>query len=621
MRPSTLPGLALLAVGALGGCTEYDLVGDVNVGDVGATCSEAPIGWDETSDPSCENELEVGSFTPVVKWDKPSWASYPSSNQIMSQPIVASLTDDNGDGLVNQYDVPDVIAVTYGSENVVRAISGDDGHEIWSFSDYTIQGQGGVAAGDIDHDGKVEIITLTTDGGAIALENDGTLKWHVSSVLSGHIYGTSDVASLSDMDHDGEVEIIAGNAILRADGTLRGAGMYGRAGVENNNVGTCSVAVDLDRDGREEVITGNAVYSPDGVTIWHNASLLDGYVAVGNFDADNQGEIVVTGQGNIRLLDTNGQMLWQQPIPGGEAGYYSGPPTVADFNGDGNADMSVASGSRYTVFQRDGSILWQAITQDASSGNTGSAVFDFEGDGAAEVVYADETRLWVFSGVDGSVKLSSDHHSNNTWLEYPTIADIDGDGHAEIVVANTAGPTAVAYSGLSVFGDANNSWRAGRRIWNQHAYHITNVNDDGTIPRTAEINWDTFNSFRSGALSNSDGLSAPDLLIGESDDCQITCGTDGQMLVYAHVGNLGASDVPAGTTVQLYTKIGGVETLSGTAILEVGVPAGHWADGVAVTATGVDAATVESIVLKVVSNESECDDTNNSIEVAGPFCQ
>ena len=147
------------------------------------------------------------------------------------------------------------------------------------------------------------------------------------------------------------------------------------------------------------------------------------------------------------------------------------------------------------------------------------------------------------------------------------------------------------------------------------------VNDDGTIPRTAEINWDTFNSFRSGALSNSDGLSAPDLLIGESDDCQITCGTDGQMLVYAHVGNLGASDVPAGTTVQLYTKIGGVETLSGTAILEVGVPAGHWADGVAVTATGVDAATVESIVLKVVSNESECDDTNNSIEVAGPFCQ
>ena len=619
MRSSTIPSLALLAAASLGGCTEYDLIGDVGIGDVGATCSEAPIGWDEASDPTCENELEIGTFTPVVEWDKPTWSVYPSSNQIMSQPIVASLTDDNGDGLINQYDVPDVIAVTYGSENVVRAISGDDGHELWSYSDYEIQGQGGVAAGDIDHDGKIEIITLTY-AGAIALENDGTLKWKVANLLSGHIYGTSDVASLSDMDHDGEVEIIAGNAIMRADGTLRGAGVYGRAGVESNNVGTCSVAVDLDRDGIQEVVTGNAVYSPDGITIWHNASLLDGYVAVGNFDADDQGEIVVTGQGNIRLLDTNGALQWQQPIPGGETGYYGGPPTVADFDGDGEAEMSVASGSRYTVFKRDGTILWQNVTQDASSGNTGSAVFDFEGDGAAEVVYADETRLWVFNGVDGSVKLSSDHHSNNTWLEYPTIADVDGDGHAEIVVANTMGPGAVQYSGLSVFGDANNSWRAGRRIWNQHAYHITNVNDDGTIPQEAAVNWDTYNSFRSGALSTSDGLSAPDLLVGESDDCQITCGTDGEMTVWAHVGNLGASDVPAGTTVQLYTKTGGVETLAGTAILEVGVPAGRWADGIAVTALGVDASTVESIVLKVVSNESECDDTNNTIEVSGPFC-
>ncbi len=50
---------------------------------------------------------------------------------------------------------------------------------------------------------------------------------------------------------------------------------------------------------------------------------------------------------------------------------------------------------------------WQATTNDASSGNTGSAVFDFEGDGIAEAVYADETRLWSFAGPACSSRPSS----------------------------------------------------------------------------------------------------------------------------------------------------------------------------------------------------------------------
>ena len=309
-------------------------------------------------------------------------------------------------------------------------------------------------------------------------------------------------------------------------------------------------------------------------------------------------------------------------IPGADSGYYGGPPTVADFDGDGEPEIGVASGSRYSVFEKNGALKWQAITQDASSGNTGSAVFDFEGDGAAEVVYADETKLWVFNGVDGSVKLGSDHHSNYTWLEYPTIADVDGDGHAEIVVANTYGPGALQYSGLTVFGDANNSWRPGRKIWNQHAYFITNVNDDGTIPTNPEINWDSYNSFRSGALtSGMSGLSAPDLQVGESDECQTTCADDGSMTVWAHVGNTGAADVPAGTVVQMYTFVGGVETLAGTTTVDVPIIAGSFSDGVSITAPGVDPTAVESIILRVVSGVSECDETNNEIRVNGPFCQ
>jgi len=97
------------------------------------------------------------------------------------------------------------------------------------------------------------------------------------------------------------------------------------------------------------------------------------------------------------------------------------------------------------------------VTQDSSSNRTGSSVFDFEEDDAAEVVYSDETRLWVFRGTDGFV-LFQTSLSSCTWHEYPLVADVDGDNQAEILaVANNNcgfGPQ----RGVYVYGDAADSW-------------------------------------------------------------------------------------------------------------------------------------------------------------------
>ena len=37
-------------------------------------------------------------------------------------------------------------------------------------------------------------------------------------------------------------------------------------------------------------------------------------------------------------------------------------------------------------------------------------------------------------------------------------------------------------TGVIVFEDVANKWTRTRRIWNQHSYHVTNVNEDATIP-------------------------------------------------------------------------------------------------------------------------------------------
>jgi hypothetical protein len=531
--------------------TDTTITGETDSDPTTCTDRSYPAGTLARNDACFEEGPTVGTFTPVVEWTRQTFATDPGSTQVMMMPAVGSLTDDDGDGDADEDDVPDIVFITYGSSVTtgdIRVVSGDGGAEILTIAGSrggSVQGQGGVALGDIDNDGWTDIVAALTTGVG-AWDHNGNLLWQ-NTALTGNIVGTCDNPAISDMDGDGNPEIVIGRAIISNTGVLLGRGTSGMAGVDGANVGTVAVAVDIDGDGLQEVVTGNALYNRDG-TLKARNSERDGYVAVGNFDSDANGEIVVSSQGRVRLQDDDMRVLCSAAIPGAGSSYYGGPPTVADFDGDGEAEFALASGSRYSVFERDCTVKWQAITQDASSGNTGSAVFDFEGDGIAEAVYGDETRLWVFAGPDGSVKLSSTEHSNATWLEYPTIADVDGDGQAEIVVANTQ--YTQNFSGISVFGDADNSWMRGRKIWNQHAYHITNVDDDGGIPRVAARNWDTYNNFRSGDLAPGGGYSGPDLVTTVEGVCTDECAED-RLLVWVSVGNAGYEDVDVDVELKL----------------------------------------------------------------------
>ncbi len=526
---------------------------------------------DVTQTDECQVEGDpVGSFTPVVEWKKEAWAVQAGSNQVMMMPAVGSLNDDDGDGDADENDIPDVVVVTYGSEDVIRVVSGDgSGTELLNIRNSGVQGQGGVALGDIDNDGWTDIVAPTNQRTLVAYDHNGTRMW-TSGNLSSAMYGTSDNPAIADLDGDGNPEIICGAAIVSNTGATLGTGRAGIGNVAGNNVGTTSFAYDIDNDGVQEVVVGNALYKRNGTAIWSNGQS-DGYPAVGNFDSDDKGEIVVTVGGKIRLQDDDGTVLCSADIPGAGAAYYGGPPTVADFDGDGEAEFAAAAGSRYSVFERDCSVVWQAATQDASSGNTGSSVFDFEGDGVAEAVYADETRLWVFAGPDGAVKLESKQHTNATWLEYPAVADVDADGHAEIIVANTG-----SYSGFTVFGDKADSWRSARRVWNQHAYTITNVNDDGSIPAKPARNLETYNNFRSGDIyAGTGGYILPDLSVTVDDVCRDECDND-RLVAWVSVMNHGFEDVTTEVLVELVaTYPDGSEAVVGSTAVTETIPAGR----------------------------------------------
>jgi hypothetical protein len=164
---------------------------------------------------------------------------------------------------------------------------------------------------------------------------------------------------------------------------------------------------------------------------------------------------------------------------------------------------------------------WQRQTEDDSSRVTGSSVFDFNGDGGAEVIYNDECYFRLYDGLTANV-LFKEASESRTRIEYPIVADVDNDGNGEIVFATSnesgfcsEGGSFNYNNGIEVWGDPGDSWVSARRVWNQHAYHVTNVNESGLVPAIEPESWSTwngrrYNTYRSNPRSF--GV-APNLLI------------------------------------------------------------------------------------------------------------
>jgi hypothetical protein len=530
--------------------------------DVPLSCDDGPWPAGESQvDENCVFEPETGSFTPVLEWWITAYEEYFDYYQGVATPVVGQVTDDDGDGDVDAADIPDIVLVTHLSDGgmyrgVLRVISGNGLTQHWAAelqehegSWYQPLGIGSAALADVDGDGRPEIATTLEaqegyDSGdrmacyAGLYDNSGQLLWVNTEAV---LYCGGNAPAFADLEGDGAVELILGHAIFdAADGRLLAEGAYGSGHYPDYvNSGYHSFAMDLDLDGVQEVVAGDALYEPSGQPRCITG-FADGYPAAADLDGDGLGEFVVTGNGWVRIFEDDCFLAQQWELP--DLGY-GGPATIADYDGDGQPEIGVASFDIYYVFETDGTPLWFQWVQDHSSSATGSAVYDFDADGYAEVVYADETDLWIYAGLDGTVRMQEGSHTSGTVNELPIIVDVDGDGEVEIVVADRYG--------VFVIGDQDHTWVAGRQVWNQASYHIVNIEEDLTVPAVPEPSWPDHNSFRSGDVTMAFGAAAPDAVPIVADICTLEC-EQGVLQVAVQVGNAGPGEVPAGVGVSLY---------------------------------------------------------------------
>ena len=215
-------------------------------------------------------------------------------------------------------------------------------------------------------------------------------------------------------------------------------------------------------------------------------------------DQDGLPEVIFTSDYGITILEHDGTTKVSQLRPTGEDPdvlNWSRPANIHDYDGDGEAEIAVKSGIYYLVMEPDGTLLWKTAVNEIGNTGSGGTAFDFLGDGSAEGIYADNHNMFVFDD-QGEYLLVIDRDSF-TAIEYPIVADVDNDNSAEIVLVSNrwlySPPHAPA---LQVIRDKEDRWVPARRIWNQHGYHVTNVREDGTIPRVEIPHWTTNNTFR-----------------------------------------------------------------------------------------------------------------------------
>ncbi len=419
----------------------------------------------------------TGGLNPGLLWQRDAFTLTPTSRRVTNPIAVGDL---DGDGF------PEVVMTTFvtsiTADGTLRALDGRDGSEKFAVIDpaLALRPTAGIALGDIDLDGRPEIVTMDEACQVIVFEHDGAFKWRgsVSVVTAARCYGSPTIA---DLNRDGSPEIVAGRRVYSSSGTLLWTGTAQNGGPW----GPLSVAADIDGSGNLEVVAGPTAYDANGAIVYDRSSTYgEAYPAVANLDADPQAEIIFKPRSGTAMvvLEHDGTTKWA--VPWVETG--GGPPTVGNFDSDPEPEIGVAGSVTFRVYEANGTLKWSNPIIDSSSGVTSATLFDFDNDGITEVVFADQEYLYIWRGSDGA-ELFRTARVSNTAIDMPVVADVDGDGHADIIAPRSG--IGAGEQGIVTYRGIGLNWANTRRLWNQSAYSITNVLDDLRIPQTFTPNW------------------------------------------------------------------------------------------------------------------------------------
>ena len=301
-----------------------------------------------------------------------------------------------------------------------------------------------VAIGDVDGDGKPDLVFIQS--GSIAVMRNTSTAGSISAAsfaakvnFTQAFSGASSVA-IGDVDGDGKPELVSANRTANTISIVRNTSTPGSLSfapkVDFATGGTpSSVATgDVDGDGKTDVVTANAGASSNSVSVLRNTSTsgiinassfaakadfttgaTPGSVAIGDVDGDGKPDLVVA---NSAATSTTLSVLRNTSTSGAinassftaKVDFTTGlsPRFVAigDVNGDGKPDLVTANVNSNTI-----SVLRNTSTSGTISASSFAAKVDFPtGNGPVSVAIGDLNgdsipELAAANGAAGSVSV------------------------------------------------------------------------------------------------------------------------------------------------------------------------------------------------------------------------
>ena len=277
------------------------------------------------------------------------------------------------------------------------------------------------ALGDIDGDGDLEIIigNARNDSGwtgvVYAFHDNGSMisGWPVTN---NHALGGFYSPALGDIDNDGRMEIIAGSVdhyvyAWNGDGSL----VMGNWPV---NIGDCIIGQppqigDLDDDGNLEIVQiGNNngsifIFDAQGNIIWTlipppGEEGIGKTPALGDIDGDGDLEVFTEIHSKIYGWHHNGTLIDGWPVDAGCLQVVRLSTTIGDIDNDIHPDILLISNSGIFSFHANGTLIdgWPYIINDSNNMYSSPLLTDLDKDGDVEVVFTYAYLYWP--GVNGS---------------------------------------------------------------------------------------------------------------------------------------------------------------------------------------------------------------------------
>lgn len=333
------------------------------------------------------------------------------------------------------------------------------------------------SAADINGDGRAEVVLPGVSGWVYAWRHNGRLApgWPVRPVApSRNVEEVSfyAAASLADVNRDGAADICVATSLgsvwlLRGDGRVFPGwpNQMVPSTQPQNPPGAFAppALVDLDGDQIPEIIAAsNAsrlhVWRPDGtvkpgwpIIVPHQARIGYTGVSLGDIDGDDEIDIVVTsehglsGPAAVNVFNADGTLLPGWPYDLTEV--CNAQAALGDLTGDGIPEIVVATiGGNARLIALDGRSAsplpgWPLRIKQETV-NSSPIIADIDGDGWNDVVVAalstgTESDAWIWA-LDGSgsqlngfpIMLPQDEILRAS----PSSCDLDGDGDLELIV-------------------------------------------------------------------------------------------------------------------------------------------------------------------------------------------